>query len=142
MQLAGRGALDILEPVATFFSEWRGADRERATVQDLLEHSAGLAARLIDLPPHGRREFEHDICTMLLDYPPRSKSVYSDLGFILLGFIAEDRGRATLASQFEAIAAGLPHAFAPGTLSGDRCRPDVRSDGRLARTHGADPAPR
>jgi serine-type D-Ala-D-Ala carboxypeptidase len=119
MQLAGRGALDILEPVATFFSEWRGADRERATVQDLLEHSAGLAARLIDPPPHGRREFEHDICTMLLDYPPRSKSVYSDLGFILLGFIAEDRGRATLASQFEAIAAGLPHAFAPGTLSRD-----------------------
>jgi CubicO group peptidase (beta-lactamase class C family) len=119
MQLAGRGALDILEPVATFFSEWRGADRESATVQDLLEHSAGLAARLIDLPPHGRREFEHEICTMLLEYPPRSKSVYSDLGFILLGFIAEDRGRATLASQFETIAAGLPRAFAPGMLSHD-----------------------
>ncbi len=119
MQLAGRGALDILEPVATFFSEWRGADREQATVQDLLEHSAGLAARLVDLPPQGRREFEHDICTMLLEYPPRSKSVYSDLGFILLGFIAEDRGRATLASQFEAIAARLPHTFAPGVLSDD-----------------------
>jgi len=121
LQLAGRGVLHVLEPVETFFSEWRGADREGATVQDLLEHSAGLAARLIDLPPHGRREFEHDICTMALEYPPRRKSVYSDLGFILLGFIAEDRGRATLASQFEAMATRLPHAFAPGALSPDDC---------------------
>ena len=118
MQLVGRGALDILEPVATFFSEWRGEDRERATVRDLLEHAAGLAARLIDLPPHGRREFEHDICTMLLEYPPRTTSVYSDLGFILLGFIAEDRGRATLASQFERLAAGLLPTPGPGAPSG------------------------
>ena len=117
MQLTARGALDMLEPVAAFISEWRGEDREGATVQDLLEHSAGLAARLIDRPPHGRREFEHDICTMLLEYPPRTKSVYSDLGFILLGFIAEDRGRATLASQFEAIAARLPHPIGLGAQS-------------------------
>jgi CubicO group peptidase (beta-lactamase class C family) len=107
MQIVARGALDIREPVATFFAEWRGQDREAATVQDLLEHSAGLAARLVDRPPHGRREFEHDICTMRLEYPPRAKSIYSDLGFILLGFIAEDRGRASLASQFDAIAARL-----------------------------------
>ena len=117
MQLAGGGALDVLEPVATFFSEWRGEDRERATVQDLLEHSAGLAARLIERPPHGRREFEHDICTMLLEYPPRTKSVYSDLGFILLGLIAEDRGRATLASQFQTIATGLALPIGPGAQS-------------------------
>ena len=117
VQLAGRGALDILEPVATFFSEWRGGDRERAAVQDLLEHSAGLAARLIDRPPHGRREFEHDICRMPLEYPPRTKSVYSDLGFILLGFIAEERGRATLASQFQAIATGLALPIGPGAQS-------------------------
>jgi CubicO group peptidase (beta-lactamase class C family) len=114
LQLAGRGALDVLEPVATFFAEWRGEDRERATVQDLLEHSAGLAPRLIDRPPHGRREFEHDICRMRLEYPPRTKSVYSDLGFILLGFVAEERGRATLASQFETIVTGLPHPIGPG----------------------------
>ena len=117
LQLAGRGALDVREPVAAFFPEWRGERRERATVQDLLEHSAGLAARLIDRPPYGRREFEHDICTMLLEYPPHAKSVYSDLGFILLGFIAEDRGRAALASQFQAIAAGLPHATGLGAES-------------------------
>jgi CubicO group peptidase (beta-lactamase class C family) len=101
IQLAGREKIDLREPVATFFDEWRGTDREAATVQDLLEHSAGLAARLVDKPPSGRREFEHEICRMPLDYLPRTRSVYSDLGFILLGFIAEDRGRFPLATQFE-----------------------------------------
>src|SRR5258705_12734101 len=33
LALADRAALDLREPVATFFEEWRGADREAATVQ-------------------------------------------------------------------------------------------------------------
>jgi CubicO group peptidase (beta-lactamase class C family) len=104
MQLAATGALDIRERVAAFFTEWRGNDREAATVQDLLEHASGLAPRLVDQPPAGRREFEHDICVMRLESTPRTRAVYSDLGFILLGFIAADRGRRSLASQFEEIA--------------------------------------
>src|SRR5207249_9114071 len=94
--------LRVEDPIAAFFAEWRGADREAATVQDLLEHAAGLAARLVDAPPAGRREFEHEICTMPLEYAPRTASLYSDLGFILLGFLAANRG-ASLPSQFEQI---------------------------------------
>jgi len=92
MQLVGRDALRLDEPVSAFFEEWRGADRARVTVRDLLEHASGLSARLVDPPGEGRREFEHDICTMPLEYAPRTRSLYSDLGFILLGFIASDRG--------------------------------------------------
>ena len=33
---------------------------------------------------------EHAICTLPLEYAPRSQSIYSDLGFMLLGFILED----------------------------------------------------
>jgi len=111
MQLAGDSRLRLDEPVASFFPEWRGADRDRATVQDLLEHASGLSARLIDPPPRGRREFEHDICAMPLEYAPRTQSIYSDLGFILLGFAAADRGRTSLAAQFESIVrGGLGHA--------------------------------
>src|SRR5881396_2713084 len=58
MQLAAHGALGLDEPVAAFLEDWRGADREAATVRDLLEHAAGLAARLVDSPPVTRREFE------------------------------------------------------------------------------------
>jgi CubicO group peptidase (beta-lactamase class C family) len=71
------------------FDEWRGSDRYSVTVRDLLEHASGLPARLLDRPPATRREFAHDICTMPLEYAPRSRALYSDLGFILLGFAAE-----------------------------------------------------
>ena len=92
MRLIHDGVLRLDEPVSSFFDEWRGEDRKPVTIRDLLEHSSGLSARLFDPPGQGRREFEHDICTMKLEYEPRSRSIYSDLGFILLGFIAADRG--------------------------------------------------
>jgi CubicO group peptidase (beta-lactamase class C family) len=103
MQLVDAGAVALDERVSECFSEWTGDDRATATVGDLLEHASGLPARLLDAPPHGRREFEHDICGLPLEYAPHARSVYSDLGFILLGFLAADRGRASLASQFEII---------------------------------------
>ena len=53
-------------------------------------HASGLTAHLPFFRDHkGRAEYEHAIATMPLEYPPRSKSVYSDLGFILLGFILD-----------------------------------------------------
>ena len=100
MDLVDRGLMVLDEPVARSMAEWRGADRSEVTVRDLLEHASGLAARLVDAPPNGRREFEHEICTMRLEYAPREQSIYSDLGFILLGFLAADRGQAALDEQF------------------------------------------
>ena len=107
MELVRTGALDLDQRVSACFADWRGADREPVTVRDLLEHASGLAARLLDPPPVGRREFEHDIGAMPLEYSPRSRSIYSDLGFILLGFVAADRGRASLATQFDLITVRL-----------------------------------
>ncbi len=107
MNLAAAGVLNLDEPVLSFLGEWRGADRRAVTIRDLLEHASGLPARLVDPPPHGRREFEHEICRTPLEYAPRSRSIYSDLGFILLGFIAEDAGRAALATQLYDILARL-----------------------------------
>src|SRR2546425_1584738 len=92
MRLVHGRALRLEDAVSSFFDEWRGTDREAVTVRDLLEHTSGLSARLVDPPGEARREFEHDICTMKLEYAPRSRSIYSDLGFILLGFIVADRG--------------------------------------------------
>ena len=100
MQLAADGHLQLGEDVRSFFEDWRGVDRASVTVRDLLEHASGLPARLVDRPPSSRREFEHEIGSIALEYPPRTRSIYSDLGFMLLGFIAEQRGRATLPRQF------------------------------------------
>jgi CubicO group peptidase (beta-lactamase class C family) len=103
MRLVGDRRVSLDDRVANSFAEWTGTDRQRVTVRDLLEHSSGLAARLLDAPPAGRREFEHDICVMPLEYEPRTRALYSDLGFILLGFLLEDRGRASLEAQFKEI---------------------------------------
>jgi CubicO group peptidase (beta-lactamase class C family) len=100
MQLMATGRLRLDDRVAAFFEDWRGADRVSVTVRDLLEHASGLPARLVDPPPASRREFEYEICRIALEYEPRTRSIYSDLGFILLGFIAEQRGGATLPQQF------------------------------------------
>ncbi len=115
MQLVARGALALEDRVGEFFDGWRGADREGATIRDLLEHAAGLPARLLDAPPPTRREFEHEINSLPLEYPLRTASVYSDLGFILLGFVAEDRGKASLAKQFDQMKAGLKAGTTPET---------------------------
>jgi CubicO group peptidase (beta-lactamase class C family) len=103
MDVADRGQLNVAELLTECFAEWRGPDREAATVEDLLEHASGLAARLVDPPPGSRREFEHEICALPLEYPPRSKTIYSDLGFILLGFLVADRGGAPLNDLFDQI---------------------------------------
>jgi CubicO group peptidase (beta-lactamase class C family) len=96
MELVRTGRVHLNDGISELFNEWRGADREGVTVRDLLEHASGLPARLVDAPPRSRREFEHDICRMPLEHRPRTQSIYSDLNFILLGFLAADRGGASL----------------------------------------------
>jgi CubicO group peptidase (beta-lactamase class C family) len=97
-----RGALGLDDQVARHIACWRGADREDVTIRDLLAHCSGLAAHdtfYVDL--HGRSAFEPAICAKPLEYQPRTKSTYSDLGFMLLGFILEDR--ASLPERFAAL---------------------------------------
>ena len=117
MELVRTGRVRLDDSVSEYFTEWRGVDREGVAVRDLLEHASGLAARLVDAPSPSRREFEHDICRMPLEYPPRTQSVYSDLNLILLGFLAADRGGASLPELFDQITVapsltfGLPPAL-------------------------------
>ena len=109
MRHVDRGALGLDDAVARWLPRWRGADRDTVTVGDLLAHSSGLTAYLPFYRSNlrGREEFEAEICALRLEYEPRTRSVYSDLGFILLGFILEDAGRAPLAAQFARVASEL-----------------------------------
>ena len=100
MEFVRTGRLRLDERVADAFDEWRDARREPVVVRDLLEHASGLPPRLFDAPPGTRREFEHEIARIPLEYAPRTKSVYSDLDFILLGFLLEDRARESLPTLF------------------------------------------
>ncbi len=110
--------LRLEDRIAAHLSEWRGIDREAVTVRNFLAHDSGLPAYLPFFRDHtGRVEFEPAICHTPLEYAPQSQSVYSDLGFMLLGFILEDLRRgtragigrfdpsATLNAQFRRVAA-------------------------------------
>jgi CubicO group peptidase (beta-lactamase class C family) len=99
LDLVRAGRLSLDDGISRFFSEWTGEDRKPATIRQLLEHAAGLSARLLDSPPADRRGFQHEICVMPLEYLPGTRSIYSDLGFILLGFCAEGLVAKSLAAQ-------------------------------------------
>jgi CubicO group peptidase (beta-lactamase class C family) len=127
---AGRIALD--DRVAARLPLWRGADREHVTIADLLEHASGLTAYLpFFRDHHGRAEFERAICTMPLEYAPRTQSIYSDLGFMLLAFILEDVYAEPFADVFDktsrlkadATSASDPIFFNPARELRSRCAP-------------------
>jgi beta-N-acetylhexosaminidase len=87
---AGRIALD--SPVARYVPEWNAGPspewRKRVTVRHLLTHSSGLPAHKdYFLTIHSDREAIANICNEPLEYEPGAKTLYSDLGFILLGEI-------------------------------------------------------
>ncbi len=93
MRLVERGALALDHPIRKWIREWRGNDREDVTVRALLTHSSGLSAWLPFFRDYtGRQEFQHAIARCRSSIAPDTQSIYSDLGFMLLGFIVEDAG--------------------------------------------------
>jgi len=89
---AGRLALDL--PVSRYIPEWANGPnpewRKTVTLRHLLTHSSGLPAHKdYFLTIRSQREAVTRICQEPLEYQPGSKSVYSDLDFILFGEILE-----------------------------------------------------
>jgi CubicO group peptidase (beta-lactamase class C family) len=103
-----RGAIGLDDPVSGHIAEWIEPSRQTVTIRDLLSHCSGLPAHAPMFMNHkGRAEFEAAICVTPLEYEPRSRSIYSDLGFMLLGFILE--AAAPLSLQFDAMRAQMGH---------------------------------
>lgn len=103
MRLSESGQLPLDTPLRSRLKDWRGEDRSEVSVRDLLAHASGLTAYFpFYRDCRGRSEFEAAICELPLEYAPRSRSVYSDLGFILLAFVAADAASLPLDQQFTA----------------------------------------
>ena len=102
MRQVERGRIGLDDRVSDHLAAWTGVDRAAVTIRDLLSHCSGLPAhRALYQGAAGRQAFEAAIAGMPLEYRPRSRAVYSDLGFMLLGFILDDV--APLAAQFDAM---------------------------------------
>jgi CubicO group peptidase (beta-lactamase class C family) len=141
MRALDAGAIALDDPIARWLPDWYGADRGAVTIEDLLAHASGLPAYLpFYRDCTGRAEFEAEICRVALEYPPRTQSIYSDLGFILLAFVLEDarsgrppgaRGHVlnpatTFAAQFRMLASFLTHeplCFNPSRATRQRIAP-------------------
>jgi len=109
MRSIEQGGIALDDPVAAHIEEWRGADRAGVTIRDLLSHCSGLPAHrhyYRDFAESGA--FRQSIASEPLDFQPRTQAIYSDLGFMLLGFIL-DRGH-RLIDRFGALKAEIAPA--------------------------------
>jgi CubicO group peptidase (beta-lactamase class C family) len=90
MMAIQEGRIDLDAPVQRYLPEFRGPGKERVTVRHLLTHSSGLRADR----PLWRETPNADSALRLvnataLDTVPGARTVYSDLGAIVLGELVE-----------------------------------------------------
>ena len=91
---AGTLALDV--PLAAIVGEWRGTGHEAISLRDLLAHVSGM---------HSGADYrvllDHNVVDYTLRRPlaeaPRTRVIYSDLGFIALWVVLERTERASFA---------------------------------------------
>jgi CubicO group peptidase (beta-lactamase class C family) len=129
MILVDEGKLDLDARVHAFFPAFSGPARERVTVRHLLTHSGGLQwwAPLYK-EVKGKPAYLERIVAMDLAYEPGAKSVYSDLGIILLGDVLERVGGA----PFETLA--RRRVFEPLGMKDAQYRPPTALLPRIAPT--------
>jgi serine-type D-Ala-D-Ala carboxypeptidase len=139
-----RGRMRLDDPVRHWIESWTGVERESVTIRELLEHSSGL-------PGHrryfeslvGRPAFETAICKEPLVYEPRAGSIYSDPGFMLLGFAIENAAGGPLDRRFETwcdreLGVEAELRYRPGAEWRDRIAPtenDSKGDPRRGEVH-------
>jgi CubicO group peptidase (beta-lactamase class C family) len=96
MLLVQKGKWSPDQPIGTIIAPFRGTDKEQITIRQLLAHNAGLPAyrpyykTLMDLPPERRKKgLEGMLMTERLVAAPGTQVLYSDIGFMILGWAME-----------------------------------------------------
>jgi CubicO group peptidase (beta-lactamase class C family) len=133
MRETERGSIALDDVLPHLLPGCRNPALAGITVEDVLSHCAGFPAyRPFYQSLEGEDAFEAGICATPLEYVPRSQSIYSDLGFILLG-IALGRG-VPLEQRFDAMwaqmAAGEDLQFLPPDKWRARTAPTERDPWR------------
>ena len=86
LQLVEMGKLNLEDPVAKYWPEFKGSGKEEITVRDLLTHYSGLRPSLDQRPnwtgyATALRMIEEEKPL----FPPGTNFIYSDINFIILG---------------------------------------------------------
>lgn len=141
LRLWARGAIDLDAPVAAHLPAFAQGGKARVTIRHLLTHTSGLSAwEMLYLPgPRGTtgararacRSVEQAvrrICATPLAFPPGTRVEYSDLGFIVLGYLLERLSGEPLDRHIQR---GI---FAPLQMVDTRFRPPASWRARCAST--------
>jgi serine-type D-Ala-D-Ala carboxypeptidase len=90
-RLVQSGQLSLDSSVSNYLVEFDRSDKHAITIRELLTHSSGLPAwRPLYLIAHGDRDsVVAAIADQPLEHKPGERVLYSDLGFIALGFLLE-----------------------------------------------------
>ncbi len=101
MQLVERDSLNLQSPVSHYLHAFSGKGKEKITIEHLLRHTSGLRAHTLFFKTCSTPEqlFSTIAADTLLSKPGH-KTLYSDLGFMLLGRIIETITGSTLDANF------------------------------------------
>jgi CubicO group peptidase (beta-lactamase class C family) len=89
MVLYDRGKLKLDAPVSHYLPDFRGGEKNRVTVRDLLTHRSGLPAGRSLASAHNAREARRLVLATPLEASPGTRTEYSDVGADVLGFVVE-----------------------------------------------------
>jgi len=134
-----RGSIALEDVLPHLLPGCRNPALAAITVEDVLAHCAGFPAyRPYYQTLEGENAFEAGICATPLEYVPRSRSIYSDLGFMLLGIVL---GRGVpLQQRFDAMwtqmASGEELQFLPPERWRSRTAPTEHDPWRQRLIHG------
>jgi CubicO group peptidase (beta-lactamase class C family) len=119
MALSDEGSVDLATPLQGLLPAFKGGDKARVTLWHLLAHASGLPAWApLFRDASGRDAVVASASALPLEAGPGERSLYSDVGFILLGAALEAQtGRALEALVEERVLRplGMGHTgFNPG----------------------------
>lgn len=89
-KLIESGEIDLSHKIGNYFSEFDTGEKSKITIENLLVHTSGFAAwKPFYLISDSKFQILNSIASQKLETGVNSKVIYSDLNFIILGFLLE-----------------------------------------------------
>ncbi len=127
MQLVERDSLSLQSQVSDYVPDFANNGKEKVTIEQILRHTSGLRAHTYFFKSCSTsRELFNAINTDTLLTAPGTTTLYSDLGFMLLGHIVENITGKSLASNF------MQRFGAPLGMTSTMYTPPLSMVGRIA----------